>query len=151
MVCAPVREIMSRSPLLKITKNIGFLSNTGPDTLTNHKAIKPISDGVSLVGRRLPAYGGTCIWILPLIKLKKNKQKQPQSWTPYDKTVWIRARGTWTCLYCEVFHVKHLDINERSNNITALMSDILEDYLPVHTHKPYNNLTIKFQIALLLH
>ena len=26
---------------LKITKNIGFLSNTGPDPLKNHQAINP--------------------------------------------------------------------------------------------------------------
>ena len=29
------------SPLLKNHKNIGFLGNTGPDPLTNHKATKP--------------------------------------------------------------------------------------------------------------
>ena len=28
-------------PSLKNHKNIGFLSNTGPDTLKNHKATKP--------------------------------------------------------------------------------------------------------------
>ena len=30
-----------RPPLWEITKNIGFLSNTGPDPLKNHKATKP--------------------------------------------------------------------------------------------------------------
>ena len=35
-----------RNPLLKNHKNIGFLSNTGPDPLKNHKAAKPaFNDG----------------------------------------------------------------------------------------------------------
>ena len=44
-------------PPPEIHKNIGFLSNTGPDLLKNHKAAKPAfnvgpsSVGVSLVGR----------------------------------------------------------------------------------------------------
>ena len=47
-------------------------------------------NGVSLAGRRWPAYSGT--WILPpLIKKKKKKKKRFQSWTPSDKTFWIRA------------------------------------------------------------
>ena len=52
-------------------KNIGFLSNTGPDPLGNHNATKPTFNagpakhhlnGVSLVGRSWPAFSG--IWIL---------------------------------------------------------------------------------------
>ena len=37
-------------PLLENHKNIGFLSNTGPDPLKNHKATKPAFNvGPSLV------------------------------------------------------------------------------------------------------
>ena len=32
-------------PPLKITKNIGFHSNTCPDSLNNYKATKPASNG----------------------------------------------------------------------------------------------------------
>ena len=36
-------------PMKNKKKNIGFLSNTGPDPLKNHKATKPaITDGLSL-------------------------------------------------------------------------------------------------------
>ena len=39
--------------LLKIHKNIGFLSNAGPDPLKNHKATKPAFDvGLSLARQR---------------------------------------------------------------------------------------------------
>ena len=87
-----------RAPL-KIHTNLGFLSNTGPDPRTD-KATKPAFNravigtpakrhlnSVLLVGRWWPANSG--ILILPLlIKLKK---KLSQSWTPSDKTFWIRA------------------------------------------------------------
>ena len=49
--CSPIREVPCADPErggggrgrtpLKITKNIGFFSNTGPDPLKNHKAAKP--------------------------------------------------------------------------------------------------------------
>ena len=32
----------SRAPPLEKSQNIGFLSNTGPDPLTNYKAAKPV-------------------------------------------------------------------------------------------------------------
>ena len=87
-------------PPLENNKNIGFLSNTDPDPLKITKlpiqqsswaiigppAIRHLN-GVLLAVRRWPTNSG--IWILPpLIKLKK---KHCQSWTPSDKTFWIRA------------------------------------------------------------
>ena len=42
-----------RPPSLKNHKNIGFLSNTGPDPLKNHKAAKPaFNNGQSLARQR---------------------------------------------------------------------------------------------------
>ena len=88
-------------PPLENYKNIGFLSNTGPDPLK----ITKLSSQHSMFGHHRPAsetpfkwhfaggqlmarYNG--IWILPtLIKLKKTHQ----SGVPSDKTFWIRA---WT-------------------------------------------------------
>ena len=58
-------------PPLKNYKNIGFLSNTGPDPLNNHKATKPAFNvGISLVGQWWSPYSG--IWILPPLIIKKN-------------------------------------------------------------------------------
>ena len=39
-------------PPLKITKNIGFLSNSGPDPLKNHKATKPVFNVGLLLARQ---------------------------------------------------------------------------------------------------
>ena len=93
---------------LKGNKNIWCLSNTGPDPWKNHKAtlyqasihlwviIDPPAkrhlNGVSLADRWWPAYSG--ILILPPL-IQKNP-KTTQSWTPSDKTSWIRALGTGT-------------------------------------------------------
>ena len=82
-------------------KNIGFLSNTGPDHFKNHK----LPSQHSMLGhhrhasetpfkwrfaggptRRWPANSGMLI-LPPLIKLKKTRQ----IWTPSDKTFWIRV------------------------------------------------------------
>ena len=107
----------SGSPL-KNHKNMGFLSNTGPDPLKNHKATKsafnfePLSahqrntilNGISLVGRWWPEL--IVVFVLdPLSPLKppphppppkKNKKKTHQCWTPSDKTLWI-------CPWCIAF------------------------------------------------
>ena len=87
-------------PPLKNHKNIGFLSNTGPDPLKILKATKPAFqcwaiiglptkphfNGVSLVGPWWPIYSH--IWVLyPSTK----KKKRYQIWTPSDKTFWICA------------------------------------------------------------
>ena len=46
--------------------------------------------GVMLAGQWWPAYSG--IWIFPpLINKKSKNKKNRQSWTPSDKTFWIRA------------------------------------------------------------
>ena len=39
--CADPEGGQGSGPLLKNHKNIGFLSNTGPEPLKNHKATKP--------------------------------------------------------------------------------------------------------------
>ena len=54
------------------SQNIGFLCNTGPDPLKNHKTITPAFN----VG--------------PSSSTKK-KKKRYQMWTPSEKTFWIRA------------------------------------------------------------
>ena len=61
-------------PTLKKHKNIGFLSNTGPNPLGNHKAIKPAFNvGPSLACQRNTAFSG--IWILSPSLTEKNKQR----------------------------------------------------------------------------
>ena len=57
------------SGLLKNHKNIGFLSNTSPEPMKNHKATKPAFN----VGCSLPSL---------------TKKQKHQSWTPSDKTLW---------------------------------------------------------------
>ena len=100
---------------LKTHKEVGFLSNTGPDPLKitklpsqhsmlghNRHASETPLNGALLASRWWPVYSG--IWILPpLINLKtKTQKKQGQSWTPSDKTFWIRACSRWLtlCLQC---------------------------------------------------
>ena len=92
-------------------KNIGFLSNTGPDPLKNHKATKPsfnvgpslacqrnaiqmafrwqADDGPLLVlfGSSLPSYPPPP----PPQKKTTTKNNPRQSWTPSSKIFWIRA------------------------------------------------------------
>ena len=76
-----------RTPL-ENHKSIGFLSNTCPDPLKNHKAAKPAFivghhrlasetplNGVSLAGRCWPANSG--IWILSLLINLKNVKVGP--------------------------------------------------------------------------
>ena len=48
-------------PPLKSQENIGFRSNSGPDPLKNHKAVKPAFNGPPPARQR--AYSS--IWILP--------------------------------------------------------------------------------------
>ena len=73
-------------PPLKNHKIIGFLSNTDPDPLKNHKATKPAFNVGSSSSWR--ADDGPIlvvgIWIHSLTKKK-------ESWTPSEKTFWIRA------------------------------------------------------------
>ena len=74
-------------PPLKNHKNIWSLSNTGQDSLKNHKATKPaftvgpLSDRqrntVSLTGRWWPSQG---IWILSSTKKKKTLSKLDPLW-----------------------------------------------------------------------
>ena len=68
-------------PPLEKSQNIGFLSNTGPDPLNNHKATKPAFNvgpslchwnSVSLAGHWPPLSG---FWISSSIKKIKNKPR----------------------------------------------------------------------------
>ena len=81
-----------RGTPLKNHKNIGFLSNTGPDPLKNHIATK--------FGRHRQASEtrfDDCPLIvvfgsfLPSSTQKKGGGSKLQSWTPSDKTFWIRV------------------------------------------------------------
>ena len=80
-------------------KNIGFLSNTGPNSLKITKLPSQIQcspiigtpakrhlNGILLAGRWWPTYSSG-IWILPA--LINQKTNHCQSWTPSDKTFWI--------------------------------------------------------------
>ena len=73
----------SGSPIEKI----GFLNNTGPDRLKNHKATKPaFNDRLSIVcfaGGPMMVYSG--IWILPPHhQLKKQKKKKKKTTSNLD-------------------------------------------------------------------
>ena len=77
-------------PPLKNYKNIGFLSNTGPEPLkTNPIQCWAIIDPpakrhlncVSLAGRWWPTFSGIQI-LPPLLSEKRNKKKRCQRWTP---------------------------------------------------------------------
>ena len=83
-------------------KAIGCLSNTGPDPLKNHKATKPaLTVRSSSACQRnsipfkwlfafWPALSGN--WILSTPPPPPSTEKRRcQSWTPSDKTFWIRA------------------------------------------------------------
>ena len=91
------------TPPLKNHKNLGFLSDSGPDPLKIHKATEP---AFSMLGHHQHASktpfkwhfaGGQMmarlLWYLdpstPLQLKKEKKQKNRQSWTPSDKIFWI--------------------------------------------------------------
>ena len=96
-------------PPLKNDKNIGSLSNTGPDPLKNHKATKPALNVVLSTARQRNAITMAFPWLandVPLLlvfgsylpssttrKPKQNTHKKTvvKVWTPSDKTFWIRA------------------------------------------------------------
>ena len=93
----------SGPPLPENHKNIEYLSNTGPDPLKFSK----LPSQHSMLGHHLhpsetpfkwrfaggPMMARFCdIWILsPLKKEKKKTLSELQSWTPSDKTFWIRV------------------------------------------------------------
>ena len=100
---SPLPQDSPLPPHPKNHKNIGFLSNTGPDLLNITKlssqhsiTVRPSIigtpakchlNGVSLAGWWWPTYTG--IWILP--HPSHQRKKHCQSWTPTDKTFWIRV------------------------------------------------------------
>ena len=86
---------------LKNHKNIGFSSNTGLDSLKNHKATKPAFE---MLGHHRHASETQFKWcfaggpmMAPLIT--SSKTLCCQSWTPSDKIFWIRA-----CTICTSRH-----------------------------------------------
>ena len=97
-------------PPMKKHKYIGFLSNSGPDPLKNHKATKPAFNVAPSTARQrkmafrwraddgplIVAFGSTLPHQVITIK------KRYQSWTPSDKSFWIRAcqdRHSRACAY----------------------------------------------------
>ena len=79
-------------PPLENDKNIGFRSNTCPDPLNNHSLQASIQcwinfDAIQMVFRWRTDDGAKN----PSYKKSKKKKKTRQSWTPSDKTFWIRA------------------------------------------------------------
>ena len=80
-------------------KNIGFLTNTGKDPLKHH-----IPSLHSMLGHQRhasetpfkwrftggPMYARRFYWHLEHL-IKKQKNNTTQSWTPSEKTFWIRA------------------------------------------------------------
>ena len=79
-------------PPLKYHKAIGFLSNTGPDPLENHKATMPAFYVGPTSARQRPL-----IVVFESSLPSSNKQtKRCQSLTPSDKTFWIRECHCFT-------------------------------------------------------
>ena len=88
-------------PPRKITKNIGFLSNSSPDPL---KITKLPSQQHSMLGHhqhasetpfnmafRWRADDGPHIVVFGSSHPSSTKKKRCQSWTPFDNIFWIRA------------------------------------------------------------
>ena len=88
-------------------KNIGFSSNTGPDPLKNcsyQASIQCWATIAILCRYALRADDGPLIVVLldpPAPNQKKKKKKRRRSWTPSNKTFWIR---TWIRVL--VFHLE---------------------------------------------
>ena len=81
-------------PSLKKYKNIGFLSNVGPDPLKNHKATKPaINVWPSWARRWWPLFNG--IWII--------SPQEKESWTHSDITIWIGACARLFVYLCVLY------------------------------------------------
>ena len=82
-------------------KKIGFLSNTGPDPLKNHKATKP----AFMMGHHWPARE---------VHLSPHQlKKRYQSWIPYDKSFWIPA--------CEQNHNYHILLHVLLKTVTKCL------------------------------
>ena len=96
---------MVRNPM-ENHKEIGFLSNTGPDPWENHKATKAAFNS-SMLGRHRPTrempfkshFSGCFKWYLEPLSLHQLK-KLCQSCTHSDKTFWIRACDSEVIIIC---------------------------------------------------
>ena len=98
-------------PPQKNHKNIGSLSNTGPDPLKNHKATKQAFNIGQSSARQLlkwrfagrPMMAHLKLYLDPLSRQTKKERKKKQKkqnkryqiWTPSDKNFWI---GPWARL-----------------------------------------------------
>ena len=94
-------------PPLKNHKNIGSLSNSGPDTLINHKATKPAFNVGSSWARQQNAIKMGFRWradddpnVVVFGSYFFSSKKRCQSWTPSDKTFWICAWDLHSLLNC---------------------------------------------------
>ena len=87
-----------RTPPLKIHKNIGLSSNTGPDPLKNHKVTKPAFNvgpssarqfSIIKMGFHWRADIGPLMAVFGLSFPSLAKKKRCQCWTPSGKTIGI--------------------------------------------------------------
>ena len=93
-------------PPLKYHKAIGFLSNTGPDPLENHKATMPAfyvgptsarqRNAIKMAFRWRANDGPLIVVFESSLPLSNKQTKRCQSLTPSDKTVWIRECHCFT-------------------------------------------------------
>ena len=76
-------------------KAIGFLSNTSPDPLENHKATKPALTVWALSALQQESQFKCCFAGVPMMAraflISPKKTFSELSWTPSDKTFCIRA------------------------------------------------------------
>ena len=89
------------SPQLKNHKKTGFLSNTGPDPLKNHKATQPAfkvwpssvcqQNAILMFYWCLMAVAIDPHFVVFGTSLLSSEKKLYQSWTPSGKAIWIRA------------------------------------------------------------
>ena len=77
------------TPLPENSQKMGFLSNTGPDHLKNHKSTKPEFNGGSMIA---------CLRLHLYPSSPHQLKKCCQSLTHSDKTVWIRACSCRICV-----------------------------------------------------
>ena len=79
---------------------IGFLINTGPDPIKNHKATKPAFNDAKwcfACGPKMAPLSVVFRYSLPSSTKKKRKKKNVRVEPHSDKTLWIRA---WYCPNC---------------------------------------------------
>ena len=81
-------------PPLESYKNIGFLSNTGLDPIKHHTATKPAFNVWPSLARQLNAISVAFRWSAddcPILVVFGSTHLLKKSWTPSEKTFWIRT------------------------------------------------------------